>query len=490
MNYQVEVEPVSVPWRCLVPEAVATCLLEHSGAGLHELGEASGAELSVADALEKPEALADSIVRLRGPAECKELACRWLLLKHREVRGVPDREACAFVVLAPATAAPALQGAARVRLRSAALHCGAKVSVSRECILDTFHLPVRICGGTCQVVAAVTAFYALLEDLADKGQLARADFDQSDVVVKSNLAAAHVFATGEQLVCSGADQPDSSHAGAYSASSDHGADSCDKSTLEEFPSDVAVDVEMNSAAGSNRQMLAAEENVCSPRARAFMHEQIHPSPGLQEVSTPGFGSRGGAMASKAGPNPQNLQQWFSLSPDLTFTAQSKSAPPELNLVDADSPTAAMPRIPQHGIDLGVGLGPRLWHFGTAEADTSKPGTEAWASCSAVSVSSTAGTSLGGWNNCAASHECALLAGLVAPFTVLAQLRLLLPEVLFHSVGPVGMMGEIACRTGSKINIGSEGPAGMRQVTLHGPMLANALAALYLQEVMAEFQQTL
>eukprot|EP00812_Abedinium_dasypus_P013916 NODE_7425_length_440_cov_275.862338.p2 GENE.NODE_7425_length_440_cov_275.862338~~NODE_7425_length_440_cov_275.862338.p2 ORF type:complete len:92 (+),score=4.57 NODE_7425_length_440_cov_275.862338:3-278(+) len=87
------------------------------------------------------------------------------------------------------------------------------------------------------------------------------------------------------------------------------------------------------------------------------------------------------------------------------------------------------------------------------------------------------------------HEWALLSGLVAPYTGPAQLSLLLPEPLFGSVGPVGMMGEIACRTGSKIDVGNEGPAGMRQVTLHGPILANALATLYLQEVVSQLQQT-
>merc|ERR1712187_448325 len=60
----------------------------------------------------------------------------------------------------------------------------------------------------------------------------------------------------------------------------------------------------------------------------------------------------------------------------------------------------------------------------------------------------------------------------------AQLTLLIPINLIQNIlVPRGFMAEIAQRSGAKIDLGTEGPAGMRQVTVSGTMIANSLAAL-------------
>ena len=76
----------------------------------------------------------------------------------------------------------------------------------------------------------------------------------------------------------------------------------------------------------------------------------------------------------------------------------------------------------------------------------------------------------------------------------AELTILLPSELLHNVlVPRGIMSEVAQRrllsprmalrgrSGSRIDVGAEGPARMLQVTLTGQMVGNAMAALLLQE---------
>merc|ERR1719329_549358 len=70
----------------------------------------------------------------------------------------------------------------------------------------------------------------------------------------------------------------------------------------------------------------------------------------------------------------------------------------------------------------------------------------------------------------------------------AQLTLLIPQQLLQNLVPRGIMAEIAQRSGSKIDLAGEGPSGMCQVALTGPMMANALASLHLQEQVMQFQQ--
>merc|ERR1712232_426978 len=86
-------------------------------------------------------------------------------------------------------------------------------------------------------------------------------------------------------------------------------------------------------------------------------------------------------------------------------------------------------------------------------------------------------------------ERAFMAALEASGINNAQLTLLLPQPLAQNIlVPRGFMAEIAQRSGSKIDLGSESPPGMRQVSLTGSMVANALASLYLQEKAIQFQQ--
>jgi len=71
----------------------------------------------------------------------------------------------------------------------------------------------------------------------------------------------------------------------------------------------------------------------------------------------------------------------------------------------------------------------------------------------------------------------------------AQLTLLIPQALVQNILiPRGIMAEIAQRSGSQIDLGLESPPGMRQVTVSGTMVSNALASLFLQEKVIQFQQ--
>merc|ERR1712187_1090484 len=88
-----------------------------------------------------------------------------------------------------------------------------------------------------------------------------------------------------------------------------------------------------------------------------------------------------------------------------------------------------------------------------------------------------------------ANEHAFLSALQASGVNSAQLTILLPQMLVQNLlVPRGFMAEIAQRAGSKIDLGSESPPGMRQVMLSGSMVGNALASLYLQEKTIQFQQ--
>mmetsp|Transcript_3135 Transcript_3135/g.7302 ORF Transcript_3135/g.7302 Transcript_3135/m.7302 type:complete len:355 (-) Transcript_3135:23-1087(-) len=85
-------------------------------------------------------------------------------------------------------------------------------------------------------------------------------------------------------------------------------------------------------------------------------------------------------------------------------------------------------------------------------------------------------------------ENAFLSALQASGINSAQLTVLLPRDLVHHVLiPRGFMKDIAQRSGSRIDIGDEGPSGLIQVSLNGQMVGNALAALLLQEKAASWQ---
>merc|ERR1719326_978692 len=96
--------------------------------------------------------------------------------------------------------------------------------------------------------------------------------------------------------------------------------------------------------------------------------------------------------------------------------------------------------------------------------------------------------MGGMGGMGMNNERAFMQALQASGINNAQLTLLVPVGLVQNIlVPRGFMGEIAQRSGAKIDLGTEGPAGMRQVTLSGTMIANALASLYLQEKVIQFQ---
>merc|ERR1719506_2490497 len=98
-----------------------------------------------------------------------------------------------------------------------------------------------------------------------------------------------------------------------------------------------------------------------------------------------------------------------------------------------------------------------------------------------------GMGMGGMNG-QGNNERAFMQALQASGINNASLTLLVPVNLIQNIlVPRGLMAEIAQRSGSQIDLGAEGPAGMRQVELKGTMMANALASLYLQEKVIQFQ---
>merc|ERR1719162_681933 len=87
-----------------------------------------------------------------------------------------------------------------------------------------------------------------------------------------------------------------------------------------------------------------------------------------------------------------------------------------------------------------------------------------------------------------NNERAFMQALQASGINNAKLTILVPVGLVQNILiPRGFMSEIAQRSGAQIDLGNEGPSGMRQVNLNGTMIANSLASLYLQEKVIQFQ---
>merc|ERR1712039_698380 len=90
---------------------------------------------------------------------------------------------------------------------------------------------------------------------------------------------------------------------------------------------------------------------------------------------------------------------------------------------------------------------------------------------------------------ASNNERAFPTALQASGINNASLTILVPQALVQNIlVPRGFMAEIAQRTGCQIDLGTESPPGMRQVTVAGSMTGNALASLFLQEKIIQFQQ--
>merc|ERR1719335_5546 len=79
-------------------------------------------------------------------------------------------------------------------------------------------------------------------------------------------------------------------------------------------------------------------------------------------------------------------------------------------------------------------------------------------------------------------ERAFMSALQASGATSSTLTLLVPQNMLQNVLiPRGIMQEISQKSGCAIDLGAEGPGDTRQVTVRGSMVANSLAALYLQE---------
>ncbi|CAK9110223.1 unnamed protein product [Durusdinium trenchii] len=142
------------------------------------------------------------------------------------------------------------------------------------------------------------------------------------------------------------------------------------------------------------------------------------------------------------------------------------------------------------------------HGGHGNAPTQQNGTQNTSVASVSGSGGTNGSGLGGGGATSmpsfpgaegdvggmGKSEQAFFSALQASGINSAELTILLPSELLHTVlVPRGIMSEVAQRSGSRIDVGAEGPAKMLQVTLHGQMVGNAMAALLLQEKVLQWQ---
>ncbi|CAE7272132.1 Nova1 [Symbiodinium sp. CCMP2592] len=331
-----------VPYRCLVPADAVSFLIGKGGANIRQVGDASGASISISKEGDTPKTLADKIVTIGGTRGSKDAACREVVRKLRQMQGVEEMEPGVFVIIIPQVSAPVVIGSKGAQIKSIMEQSGAEINVGREAIIGMPDQPISVNGTVEQVVSAVSGINSVLQDMVDRGKL-----------------------------------------------------------------DVQKDFQFQAAAG-----VGAERPM----------DGYMPAP---------------AQPAAPAPTP---------------------APP------APAPTAA-------------------------KADSTP-----WSNTAPTTTTSSAGlngsaASLPGEKARSGSEE-AFMAALQASGINNAQLTILLnKDVVFNVLAPRGLMSEVAQRSGSRIDVGDEGPAGMLQVTLSGEMVGNAMAALLLQEKAIQFQPT-
>jgi len=492
-----------VPWRCLVPADAVAFIIGKGGANIREMSESSGAKVAVSKEGETPSTLADKIVTIGGMVEQKESACAQVLRKLRQMQGVNEHEPGVFVIIVPQISAPVIIGSKGAQIKAIMEQSGAEINVGREAIIGMPDQPISINGTMEQVVSATSRLNGVLQDMADRGKLMDKDFvfrshdatpvDHQTPVAEPTLpsawSSAAVEPSGLDTGSAGFSQP------AYTAST------CN------HPPTVATPGPNNPpgpagavSTGSNSHHVGTASN-CNTAGNA-------PSDRLSGGTSFGSGtlSVNGPSAPPSASNNTGAAASFGSSGQLAGCTQAGSHQGGCNFGSPSAvaafgnPGMGVGGMSMGGMALGMGSSMGVHNVGLGVSGLNSAvgmgGVGMGLGMNSMGGVGTAmmGAGLGsnplvGSSMAGSSNERAFLAALQASGINSAQLTLLLPQHLVQNIlVPRGMMAEIAQRSGSQIDLGNESPPGMRQVTLNGTMVANALASLFLQERAIQFQQ--
>ncbi|CAE7680593.1 NOVA1 [Symbiodinium pilosum] len=135
------------------------------------MGDMSGASLSISKEGDTPKTLADKIVTIGGSRSSKDLACREVVRKLRQMQGVEEMEPGVFVIIIPQVSAPVVIGSKGAQIKAIMEQSGAEINVGREAIIGMPDQPISVNGTVEQVVAAVSGINSVLQDMVDRGKL-------------------------------------------------------------------------------------------------------------------------------------------------------------------------------------------------------------------------------------------------------------------------------------------------------------------------------
>lgn len=183
---------VPVPFRCLVPADTAGFIIGRGGHERRRIEEETGAGLTVLGDHEVPQELADKVVVINGSTMQKEVACRHVVEKIRQVQRVSAEEDAVFVASVPGQAMFAVVGEGGTQIKEVAELSGAEVVISRECIFGTNDWPVSITGSAQSVVSAAAQIIEIIDDLVAQGVLC------DPVFLAENDAKADFMGTGSR----------------------------------------------------------------------------------------------------------------------------------------------------------------------------------------------------------------------------------------------------------------------------------------------------
>jgi len=533
-----------VPWRCLVPADAVSFIIGKGGANIRELSETSGARVVVSKEGETPATLADKIVTISGLVEQKESACAQVLKKLRQMQGVNEHEPGVFVIIVPQISAPVIIGSKGAQIKSIMENSGAEINVGREAIIGMPDQPISINGTLDQVVSAVSKLNGVLQDMADRGKLMDKDFvfrsheagaaeagmavdmppmHQTPPTEPEARMAMNDYTNGAMREAQASGPIPSMDVGAGMASGCGARFSQDGAANGPGShSDVGAPVTANGASAGHPEvgMGHAVSAVQASGVRANGATSFGPGsatangPSSDGGSVVSFGPSGQAM----GAGQPGGQGSFMPSGASSFGHKAPSSfGPNSAASFVQSGGMGMCGMPNgptsFGQSSGMGMGGMgMGGMGIDGMGMGAPMGMGGMSMGGMGMNGPMGMGMGmGLNSMGAmgspmmgamgagnpmmggiggsSNERAFLVALQASGINSAQLTLLLPQSLVQNIlVPRGIMAEIAQRSGSQIDLGSEGPPGMRQVSLKGSMVANALASLFLQEKAIQFQQ--
>ncbi|CAE8620745.1 unnamed protein product, partial [Polarella glacialis] len=482
----------------------------------------------------------------------KENACEQVLKKLRQMQGLTDMEPGVFVIIIPQVSAPVIIGSKGAQIKGIMEESGAEINVGRESIIGMADQPISINGTTGQVVLAVSKLNGVLQDMVDRGKLQEKDFsfrgqsyDPSEEPQRPDRRPAErpaerpASSFGSSGAGAGGSFGGGSGGGGYGGGSEPAraaqpsyseppraaetpsysepARAAPPPSYSEPPRAAETPSYSEPARAApqpsySEPARAAPPPIYSEPARVAPPSQAHsfeaPSNG---PNSSGQNSGGGCSA---GSNSGRFEGGCGLG--------GMVAPVTSNGPSTNSGCGA-------GGGCGTGAGGGSMSFGSngnAASNFGSTGSQNFGGQGGMGMNGMNGMggmtgmggmgmggmgmgSMGGMGGMGGMgmgmggmgmggmgmgmmgnpNERAFQTALQASGIMSAQLTLLLPQPLVHNVlVPRGIMGEIAQRSGAKIDLGPEGPPGMLQVTLSGGMVGNAHASLLLQEMQVQFQQ--